>query len=413
MNLKENLHKVFLNKETEIREWFSKQEVPEEYPFYCSFDIRESCKKIAPVDANLFPAGFNNICQDDRDAMVDILGKCSHIKGKGYKKLGLFCEEHTSNPYYWDNIGALITLFEKNDFDVFVLLPEKKPKIKSLVSASGREIFIDSIEIKERQVYIERAGEQSVLDLIISNNDYSSASESWIKDIDTPNFPPRFMGWHKRRKEKFFDFYNEVVADFSEIVGLDPFTFQVQTQKMEGFNVDDKESLEKLKNKVSFMDAELRQAYQKRQMDYEPHFFIKNSYGTYGLGVIEVKKPEDILTWNYKSRKKMKATKGGGGVTSVIIQEGIPTALKVNEAPAEAVIYLLGCGLAGGFVRTNERKGDKDSLNAPGAIFKRMCFSDYEFQKENKLLENVYGTVARLGALALSREIQAAQLELG
>jgi len=136
---------------------------------------------------------------------------------------------------------------------------------------------------------------------------------------------------------------------------------------------------------------------------------IKNNHGTYGLGVIEVNKPEDILNWNYKSRKKMKASKGGNAVGGVIIQEGIPTTLMAQNSPAEAVIYLLGCGLAGGFLRTNQRKDSHDSLNAPGAIFQRMCFSDYEFQKEDRSLENVYGTIARLGALALSLEMKEAK----
>ena len=31
-------------------------------PFYNSVDIRESSTKYAPVDNNLFPAGFNNLC---------------------------------------------------------------------------------------------------------------------------------------------------------------------------------------------------------------------------------------------------------------------------------------------------------------------------------------------------------------
>ena len=73
MSLKENLHKIFLEKEQEITGWFSEKISSEDYPFYCSFDIRESDHKLAPVDANLFPAGFNNICQDDHDVMGCLL----------------------------------------------------------------------------------------------------------------------------------------------------------------------------------------------------------------------------------------------------------------------------------------------------------------------------------------------------
>lgn len=406
MNLKEKLHKKFLEKENEIQAWFEEKIESKDYPFYCSFDIRESNHKLAPVDANLFPAGFNNICQDDRDAMGELLSRCAQFKKLDFKNIGIFCEEHTSNPYYWDNIGALVKLFEGEGFKPFVLLPSENTELEHVESASGMQIKINKVVVEGGETYLP---DGTKIDFILSNNDFSSAFDSWIKDVETPQLPPLKMGWYKRRKHSFFEIYNELVEDFATTIGMDPFCLKVDTYNYEDFNIEDKESLKKLSEEVAGFKDVLGKQYAERGIKEEPYFFVKNSFGTYGLGVVEVKSPEDILTWNYKARKKMKATKGGGRFNSVIIQEGIPTTLKVNESPAEAVIYLLGCGLAGGFLRTNERKGDLDSLNAPGAVFKRMCFSDFEFQKENKLLENVYGTVARLGALALSIEIQRAE----
>ncbi len=406
MNLKNKLHEKFLEKEKEIKEWFSMKIESKDYPFYCSFDIRESKYKLAPVDANLFPAGFNNICQDDRDVMGELLTRCTQFKKLDFKNIGIFCEEHTNNPYYWDNVNALIKLFEGKGFNPFVVLPSENLGITSVESASGLPVKINKVLIKGEETYLENG---TKLDFILSNNDFSSASDSWIDKVKTPHLPPLKMGWHKRRKHSFFEIYNDLVKDFSETIGLDPFCLTVGTYAYDEFDIENKDSLKQLSDEVAGIKDELGKDYIEREISEDPYFFVKNSFGTYGLGVVEVKNPEDILGWNYKARKKMKATKGGGRFNSVIIQEGIPTALEVNGAPAEAVIYLLGCGLAGGFLRTNERKGDLDSLNAPGAVFKRMCFSDFEFEKENKVLENVYGTVARLGALALSIEIQNAE----
>ena len=216
------------------------------------------------------------------------------------------------------------------------------------------------------------------------------------------------MGWNKREKQSFFDKYNMVVKDFCNHLGLDHIHLTVETKTFNEFKIDDKNSLEKLKEAAEHMNNMLVEEYKEKGFSNEPYLFVKNNHGTYGLGVLEVQKPEDILNWNYKSRKKMKASKGGNSVEGVIIQEGIPTTLMTQDSPAEAVIYLLGCGLAGGFLRTNQRKDSHDSLNAPGAVFQRMCFSDYEFQKEDRNLENVYGTIARLGALALSLEMKEA-----
>jgi glutamate--cysteine ligase len=335
--------------------------------------------------------------------MGELLQKCAQFKDLNMKNTALFCEEHTSNPYYWDNVMALVELFEGEGFKIYPCLPDADTDIQTLETASGKIVNLHKVKVENKKLYLTDGTE---LNFILSNNDFSSASESWIKDVDTPQLPPLKMGWHKRRKNTFFNLYNEIIDDFSKTIDLNPMHLRVETESFDHFDIEDKSSLSKLSEHISQIKLKIAAEYKELGINDEPYFFVKNSFGTYGLGVLEVKNPEDVLNWNYKSRKKMKATKGGGRFDSVIIQEGIPTTLKSSGSPAEAVIYLLGCGLAGGFLRTNERKGDLDSLNAPGAVFKRMCFSDYEFQKENKMLENVYGTVARLGALALGREIQ-------
>ena len=155
------------------------------------------------------------------------------------------------------------------------------------------------------------------------------------------------------------------------------------------------------------MLAQLTREYKEQGIPGQPYLYVKNNAGTYGLGVTEVSSPEDILNWNYKTRKKMKATKGGGGVHEVIVQEGIPTQVRSGEDTAEPAIYMLGCRLAGGFLRTHESKDARQSLNSPGAVYRRLCVSDLEINVEGKPLENVYGWVAKLGLLAIGLETQA------
>ena len=496
MKIKDKLHNLFLEKSDEIESWFSEKIKSKDYPFYCSFDIRESDYKIAPVDANMFPAGFNNICQADRDVMGELLDKCMNFKNLNFRSIGIFCENHTKNPYYWDNVNALKELFLSQDKEVFLFTPSLKPKdfkseepdlkelkfglepdlkelkseepdlkelkpeepdlkelkpeepdleefklglepdlkeLKSeepdleefkfglepelkelkelkpeeleLESASGHKLKISTPTLKEGFVYVEN----TKIDFILINNDLSSDYDSWIAEVGTLMLPPLYMGWNNREKQSFFDHYNKVVREFSEAMGIESMHLTVETETYKNLKIEDKESLKRLKETAEHMNDRLIEQYKAQGFNGKPYLFVKNNHGTYGLGVIEVQKPKDILNWNYKSRKKMKASKGGKSVKGVIIQEGIPTTLMSQNAPTEAVIYLLGCGLAGGFLRTNQRKDSYDNLNAPGAIFQRMCFSDYEFQKEDRTLENVYGTIARLGALALSLEMKGAQ----
>ena len=146
--------------------------------------------------------------------------------------------------------------------------------------------------------------------------------------------------------------------------------------------------------------------YREHKIDGQPFAIIKNNSGTYGLAVTKVSSADEVRSWNYKAKKKMKAAKGGRAVEEVIVQEGIPSALKTDSATAEPVIYMVGEELVGGFLRTHEKKDESESLNSPGAVYKRLCLSDLKVRVEGCLMENVYGWTARLGLLAISQEAQ-------
>lgn len=55
------LEKRLLSKVDAIEQWFHQQWQSTPAPVYGSVDLRNSGFKIAPVDMNLFPAGFNNL----------------------------------------------------------------------------------------------------------------------------------------------------------------------------------------------------------------------------------------------------------------------------------------------------------------------------------------------------------------
>src|SRR4030065_626386 len=50
-----------LQNQAGIERWFRSQWLQTPAPFYCSVDLRNAGFKLAPVDTNLFPAGFNNL----------------------------------------------------------------------------------------------------------------------------------------------------------------------------------------------------------------------------------------------------------------------------------------------------------------------------------------------------------------
>ena len=63
-----------------ITEWMRKKRSEVPIPIYGSVDIRDSGWKVAVVDANHFPAGFNNVGSEDEQRISSLLS--DHILRK-------------------------------------------------------------------------------------------------------------------------------------------------------------------------------------------------------------------------------------------------------------------------------------------------------------------------------------------
>ncbi|MCH2533475.1 MAG: glutamate--cysteine ligase [Bdellovibrionales bacterium] len=406
--IQEQIHKKILHNFDNIKSWFQEQKQGLNFPLYSSFDLRDSGFKVVPVDANIFPAGFNNICQTDKEHSVELLGAFLSSHYEKNQNILLITEEHTNNPYYWENVYTIYEMIQATGRKVITAIPDESLKTP---------MDVESVNGHKLKVYPATKTSQTIEvdgftpDLIISNNDFSNSYQSWVEGLETPMTPPHKLGWHVRRKESFFEQYNHVSKQFCELIDINPFHFNIPTEVHQSFDVTSKDSLQTLAEHTDKFINHLKSEYEKHDIKAEPFAFIKNNAGTYGMGVLTAKSGQDVLDWNNRARTKMKAAKGGRGVSEVILQEGIPSILKAEDTTAEPAIYMLGCELAGGFLRTHHKKGPQENLNSPGAVFKRLCVADLEINVEGLPMENVYGWVAKLGFLAIAKEAQAAKVE--
>ena len=386
------IHQKIISNLKEVENWFLEKTEHRGVPFYSSFDIRDSNLKTACVDANIFPAGFNNICEEDQKRANSLMRNYLDTLYPSAKKILLLAEEHTRNLYYWDNVFVIKSLIEKANRVVKICVPGAQiKKAQNIITASGKELFIYLLDEVEG-------------DLIISNNDFSvkPALPSHI-----PCNPPLEMGWFVRKKHHFFKEYNLLAKEFASLVKIDPWHITIETELFSPFDVESKENLLKLKSRSSDMLQLLTEKHSQRDIKEDPYLFFKNNSGTYGLGVMSINEPEQLDHLSYMARKKMKASRGKIGVSEIIIQEGIPTALhSLDNQSAEPVIYMVGSQVAGGFLRSHKKKDHKMNLNSPGSVFRRLCMSDLEIKIQGLVMENVYGWLAKLGVLALSREME-------
>ena len=113
-----SLEKHLIHEMANIEHWFRTQWLEHAAPFYASVDLRNAGFKLAPVDTNLFPGGFNNLNPDFlslcvQAAMVAVEKVCPEAH-----RLLIIPENHTRNIYYLKNLFELKNILRKSGLDV-------------------------------------------------------------------------------------------------------------------------------------------------------------------------------------------------------------------------------------------------------------------------------------------------------
>ncbi len=393
-------------------------------PFYCSVDLRDAGFKIAPVDSNLYPAGFNNICPEDlRSAPPIVRAQLEAVSTRlgrpAPERVLILPEAHTTNAHYFENLYYLRKILEDAGYDVrfgwFGDMPEveKKPD-GTLVfrSVTDKEVPMRPLEIRGG---VAQAGD-FVPDVILLNNDFSSGYPEALDAVAQPILPSHVLGWHSRKKSGHFRHYNRLAAEFAAIIDVDPWLLQIDTEEVDRVNFNEGAGLERVEVAATRMLERARAEYDRRGIKRAPFVFVKNNAGTYGMGILVVRSPEELARLNRRVKNKMSVGKNRLPIQSVAVQEGVPTATLVDRLPAEPVIYLAGCELIGGFLRANSERGergDEENLNAQGMAFRKLCMSDLRLPDDEPgaepALELVYGSIARLSALATGIELEEAR----
>ncbi len=230
--------------------------------------------------------------------------------------------------------------------------------------------------------------------------------------LKQPVLPSHILGWHSRKKSEHFRFYNQLAREFADLIAIDPWLIQVDTEEVDEVDFNEEVGTDRVAEAVERVLSRTQQAYHAHQIDRRPFAFVKNNAGTYGMGIMVVHSAEELQHMNRRTKNKMSVGKGKKHIDSVVVQEGVPTATLVDRLAAEPVIYLLGDTLIGGFLRTNTERGVEDNLNSAGMVFKKLCMSDLQQgwsdadeAEPEPVLELVYGSIARISALATGMEL--------
>lgn len=397
MNLREHNQRLE-NKREEITAWMAKKRAEVPIPIYGSVDVRDAGWKIGVVDANHFPAGFNNVSEENLIELANLFKEHVHRVNPSCAWVHIYPESHTRNPGYVENIASIKSMIEHAGFTCTVGSPDLN-EFDALNGLSG-PLMVQSVEVDDEGNLT--VGQQHP-DLILLNNDLT---EGIIPGVQSTNItPPPHMGWYRRRKSQHYEMLKPYVEEIADLLSLDPWHLMPEWFVSQDKCLTEDACRSKLAAEIDAFLDRLRAKYASLGIEREPTVVMKNDSGTYGLGVMMLTSGEQILNLSKRKANKLRYAKGGADVENYLIQEGIPTALTTeNNETLEPVVYLVDGEAASWFYRVNAKKSDMDNLNSPSSRFE-----NYEDSK-NPHLEEAHGwhaLVAELSMLAMGAEAEA------
>jgi glutamate--cysteine ligase len=404
------LEKQVLNAMPAIERWFRLQFIDHTAPFYTSVDLRNSGFKLAPVDTNLFPAGFNNLNPAFMPLAVQAAMSALEKVCPDTQRFLLVPENHTRNTYYLQSVAALKNILQRAGLAVRIgsLIPEITSPTE-LDLPNGEKLLLEPIKRVGNRVMVDDFNPCAVL----LNNDLSGGLPNILKDIEQVLLPPLHAGWTTRRKSQHFAAYDRVAGEFAKLIKIDPWFINPYFARCGKINFAEKQGEDCLVSYVEEILKQIKEKYRQYDIPHEPFIIVKADAGTYGMGIMTVKSVDDVRNLNRKQRNKMAVVKEGLEVNEVLIQEGVYTFETLNEGVAEPVIYMIDHFVVGGFYRVHTGRGQDENLNAPGSHFEPLAFEtdchtpDCEGRPgdpPNRFY--TYGVIARLAMLAAAYELE-------
>lgn len=399
--LEQHIVTAFADAEAWLRSEYSRTPPP----FYCSTDLRNNGHKIAPVDTNLFPGGFNNLSPANYSLATEAIRHQTDVLCPNAKSLLLIPENHTRNTAYLENIAILKQLIEMAG--IHVQLGRLDGSAQQLTSTSGIVLDMRAVQKDDGRLHCDDFYPCAA----ILNNDLSSGLPALLQDVETPLLPPPQLGWALRKKSQHFAHYERVAEQFAAVLRVDPWLFYPDSHVCPQVDFHQREGLECLAAAIDETLAQIKEKYRQHGIDTSPYVVLKANAGTYGMGVMMVSDAAAIFNLNRKQRNKMATSKEGVKIHDILIQEGITTTDSFESSPAEPVVYMIGSAVIGGFYRFNATRDSYGNLNSRGMLFSPLPFETNcapLMRKPDNTADArlyVYGVIARLANLAAAREI--------
>jgi glutamate--cysteine ligase len=402
-----------------IERWFRLEWMEHTPPFYSAVDIRNAGFKLAPVDTNLFPGGWNNLTKEMLPLAVQAAQAAIEKICPEARNLLVIPENHSKNTFYLANVAQLVRIFHMAGLNVRV--GSIDPAIKStkkIELPNGETVTLEPVVRSKRRLGLKNFDPCTIL----LNNELSAGTPGILEDLHEQYLlPPLHAGWSVRRKSNHLHSYEELSKRFGKLLGIDPWLINPIYARAEGIDVAEGRGVDVLTSHVDAVLTKVRRKYKEYGINEKPFVVVKGGYsGAEGHGVVTVRDAKEVETLMGKSRSGASAVKTGTGRElrepgEVIIQEGVLTNERVHNGVAEPVVYMMDRYVVGGFYRVHAERAPDENLKLPGASFVPLAFSESAHlpqpgAKPGASAPNrfyMYGVIGRLAMVAASYEMEA------
>ncbi|MDM7942074.1 MAG: glutamate--cysteine ligase [Hydrogenophaga sp.] len=395
-----------------IERWFRLEWMEHTPPFYSSVDVRNAGFKLAPVDTNLFPGGWNHLTPEMiplavQAAMAAIEKICPEAKNL------LLIPENSRDSFYLSNLAQLQRIFYMAGLNVRLGSMSNDIKVPTTIELPGGEkVVLEPLIRTKRRLGLKNFDPCTIL----LNNDLSAGVPGIVEDLHEQYLlPPLHGGWPTRRKSHHFKAYEEVSKRFGKLLGMDHWLINPMFNQCGEVDFNTDAGLECLRSNTDALLGKIRRKYKEYGINEKPFVVVKADNGTGGMGILTVRDAREIDNLPDKTRAHMAVTQAGQAVHEVIIQEGVLTNERINSAVAEPVVYMMDRYVVGGFYRVHADRGVDENLNAPGSSYVPLAFEQsaqlpQPGVKPGASVPNrfyMYGVIGRLAMLAASYELEA------
>jgi glutamate--cysteine ligase len=248
---------------------------------------------------------------------------------------------------------------------------------------------------------------------ILLNHDLAGGVPASLQSLHEQYLlPPLHAGWTVRRRSRHFHAYEEVAKKFAKLLGMDPWLLNPMVAPVGALDLASRSGHDALQSQADALLQKVRRKYKEYGITEKAFVVVRADHGHADGGGVSVRDAKDLA--DVAGRLG-----GDGGPVDLIVQEGVPTIERLDDAPAEPVVMLIDRYVVGGGYLVHDGRGADEPLHGPGARTVPLAFADSGTlprlgERPGASAPNrfyMYGVVARLAMLAAAYELEATDPE--